>query len=557
MERLPVAYRELRLASRRGQTFWGRCAAAGLALAVAAFIVKVVGLVAPRELGLALFVGLFWTAFIVALGVGTLLVSDSISGEVREGTLGLLFLTDLRPSDVLAGKLAAGSLSSVYSLLAILPVLGLPMLCGGVGGMDYLRASLVLLLTLAWSLSLSLFLSTFRGGFQQVQTRSVAFTLLIAGGLPGIGGILQAVLLDKGFDGTSVRLLVAPLFLLSPGTTLAFSMPQVFQGWYMGYLLGVVTLAATSAGLLFATQRRLRHAWKDRPEAAGRPGIVERLRTFVRSRTLTSGNARREILDTIPFTWPNLRSRWKGWNPWIGGGVILAGWAGIGLAFGSDFFEFPAWVAMSILLHLHLKACLSNDAQRSFFDARRSGAMELLLTLPIDDRRHVQEHLLALRRNYLKPILSVLVLDAGITVWVLSGDALQNADSIEWMLSMAGRGGFLVLDSLALAHFGLWIGASTRRTQLRQEPFLIVIMGPWLVLLLMLTLGGLRGGLDFKGFLMMTLVVGAIFSLLALTYAKSRLKGDFRAAASLAPGMGATVLTDTATVADQSTGRTM
>lgn len=557
MERLPVANRELRLASRRGQTFWSRCAAAGLALAVAAFIVKVGGLVAPRELGMALFVGLFWTAFIVALGLGTLLVSDSISGEVREGTLGLLFLTDLRPFDVLAGKLAAGSLSSVYSLLAILPVLGLPMLCGGVSGLDYLRASLALLLTLAWSLSLSLFLSTFRGGFQQVQARSVAFTLLIAGGFPAIGGLLQAVLLDEGFDGATVRPLVAPLFLLSPGTTLAFSMPQASQAWNLGYLVGVATLTATSVGLLFATQRRLRHAWKDRPAAAGRPGPIERLRTFVRSRTLTSGDARREILDTIPFTWPNLRSRWKGWNPWIGGGVIVAAWTGIGLAFGPSFFEFPAWVGLSILLHLFLKACISNDAQRSFFDARRSGAMELLLTLPIDDRHHVQEHLLALRRNYLKPILSVLVLDAGITVAGLFGEALQNSDSIEGLFTMTGRCGFLVLDSLALAHLGLWIGASTRRTQLRQEPFLIVIMGPWLVLLLMLTLGGLRGGLDFKGFLVMTLVVGALFSLLALTYAKSRLKGDFRAAASLAPGMGATVLTDTATVADQSTGRTM
>jgi hypothetical protein len=203
----------------------------------------------------------------------------------------------------------------VYSLLAILPVLGLPMLCGGISGMDYLRASLALMLTLAWSLSLSLFLSTFRGGFQQVQTRSVAFTLLLAGGCPAIGGILQAVLLEKGFDGPSVRLLVAPLFLLSPGTTLAFSMPQVFQGWSMGYLAGVATLTATSVGLLFATQRRLRHAWKDRPEAAGKPGLIKRLRTFVRSRTMTSGDARREILDTIPFTWPHLRSRWKGWNP--------------------------------------------------------------------------------------------------------------------------------------------------------------------------------------------------------------------------------------------------
>jgi ABC-type transport system involved in multi-copper enzyme maturation permease subunit len=556
MERLPVAHRELRISSRKDSSFWGRCGAAGLALVVAALILKTVGQLALQETGLALFVGLFWTAFVVALGSGTLLVADSISSEVREGTLGLLFLTDLKPFDVLAGKLAAGSLSSTYCLLAVLPILGLPMLFGGVGGPDFLRASLALMLTMAWSVSLSLFLSTFRGGFQQAQTRSVGITLLIAGGCPAAGGILHALLLEEGVDGSTARMLVAPLFLLSPGTTLASSMPRVLQTAQAGYVLGVATLVASTVSLLFATQYRLRNAWKDRPEGAGSPGTLKRLLAHVRSRTVTSGATRRDILDRIPYAWPGLRSRWTTWNPWIGCCVILGSWTGLGLAIGRDFFEFPAWITLSILLHLFLKANLANDAQRSFFEARRSGAIELLLTLPVEDRRHVGEHLDALRRTFTKPFLSVLLLDVGIAIGVLLGDSLGDGDSTEWLLTMIGHVGFLVLDAVALAYLGLWIGASTRKIQLRQEPFLVVVVGPWLVLLFLLVIGG--NGLGFKSFLVMTAVVGVAFSLLALTYAKTRLAHDFRAAASLAPGTGSVPLPEPAeATTGQSTGRTM
>jgi ABC-type Na+ efflux pump permease subunit len=52
--------------------------------------------------------------------------ADSISHEKREGTLGLLFLTDLKGHDIVLGKLAATSLRGFYGLLAVFPVLAVP-----------------------------------------------------------------------------------------------------------------------------------------------------------------------------------------------------------------------------------------------------------------------------------------------------------------------------------------------------------------------------------------------------------------------------------------------
>ena len=71
-------------------------------------------------------------AFLGCLFSGVFLTADSLSGEKREGTLGLLFLTDLKGYDVVFGKLIATSLNGFYALLAIFPVLALPLVMGGV-----------------------------------------------------------------------------------------------------------------------------------------------------------------------------------------------------------------------------------------------------------------------------------------------------------------------------------------------------------------------------------------------------------------------------------------
>ena len=83
--------------------------------------------------------------------------ADCLSSEKREGTLGFLFLTDLKAYDVVAGKLASSSLSAAYGLLAVMPVLTIPMLLGGVTIWDVARLGLVLANTLFFAMSLAHF----------------------------------------------------------------------------------------------------------------------------------------------------------------------------------------------------------------------------------------------------------------------------------------------------------------------------------------------------------------------------------------------------------------
>src|SRR5439155_20551509 len=104
---LAIVDRELRVAARRPATYRIR---SGAVLATLALITwKLFNFAwqnAPvSQQGRSLFITLSVLAFAYCLLAGVRATSDCISEEKREGTLGLLFLTDLKGIDVTLGKL--------------------------------------------------------------------------------------------------------------------------------------------------------------------------------------------------------------------------------------------------------------------------------------------------------------------------------------------------------------------------------------------------------------------------------------------------------------------
>ena len=137
---LPIVERELRVAARRRGTYWTRVFAALIAICAAGWMLTLSNLgrhESPSELSRSIFMTLSSFAFLYCLVAGARNTADCLSEEKREGTLGLLFLTDLKGYDVVLGKLVATSLNSFYGLLAIFPVLAIPLLLGGVAGVQF------------------------------------------------------------------------------------------------------------------------------------------------------------------------------------------------------------------------------------------------------------------------------------------------------------------------------------------------------------------------------------------------------------------------------------
>ena len=183
MSFLPIVMRELNVTSRKPHTYWTRFWAAALISATVFFMIFANrGPIA--QLGRMMFSILSVIIFIYCLLAGVLYTADCLSEEKREGTLGLLFLTDLRGYDVVAGKLFATSIHAVYGLMAVLPLLGIALLVGGLTGTEFWHMTLVLLNTIFFSLSIGMLVSALGHLERRVTLMTFFWIIFFTLGLP-------------------------------------------------------------------------------------------------------------------------------------------------------------------------------------------------------------------------------------------------------------------------------------------------------------------------------------------------------------------------------------
>ncbi|MBC8000993.1 MAG: ABC transporter permease subunit, partial [Opitutaceae bacterium] len=169
---LPVVERELRIAARRDWTYWTRIGAAGAAFVVAVFMV-LFWMMADTG-GMGLFTTLSFFGLIICLVDGIRTTADCLSEEKREGTLGLLFLTDLSGIDVVLGKFASSALRSFYGLLATFPVLSLTLMMGGVTPGEFWAMVLALTAILFLSQSVAMWVSSVSWHERRAVTATIA-----------------------------------------------------------------------------------------------------------------------------------------------------------------------------------------------------------------------------------------------------------------------------------------------------------------------------------------------------------------------------------------------
>lgn len=155
----PLLERELKILSRQWQTWaWrtGLVSAAGLAWALPVMVGRL-----STFSGRPAFAIISICPFIYALLTGSLTTADCISREKRDGTLGLLLLTSLRPDEIIQQKLLSAAANTLLSLLAITPLFVLPVVLGGVTGTEVILLMLLVVVTCIWSCSVAALVSVF------------------------------------------------------------------------------------------------------------------------------------------------------------------------------------------------------------------------------------------------------------------------------------------------------------------------------------------------------------------------------------------------------------
>src|SRR5437773_6448932 len=295
---LPIVDRELRLAARRRTTYLARIGTAALVILIfgGLQLTQAFRLGPFFTAGQTQFFVLKWLGFLFACSAGVFLTSDALSEEKREGTLGLLFLTNIRGYDVVLGKFISHSVQAFYGLLAAFPVLALTLLAGGVSGGEFWRMMLVFCNTLFFSLSVGLLVSSISRDAMKAINGTLLLCLLFVAGLP---------LADWAVAGWNPVKFAPRLSPASPGYLFVTAGSVIMQGYWLQlglqHFLGWTFLAASSV----CTPR----AWQDKTADANASGSS--LWRFWRYGTPRGRAAlRRKLLDRDPILWLAMRDRW-------------------------------------------------------------------------------------------------------------------------------------------------------------------------------------------------------------------------------------------------------
>lgn len=435
----PVIVRELRQQARQKFTFTLRGVGAGL-MTIAAALFSFQFSFGPY-LGGWLFAGLHITLFYVIWVLVPLSASDCISRERREGTLGLLFLTPLRAREIVMAKALAHGLRAMTLLLAVLPVLTIPFILGGVSWQQASMSALVNFSAVCWALAAALVASA--GTRSSLRALVGAVTLTICAIMAH--AFTLGALTSPGifFSGNMLGFLDERLLYgMSP-----MGMNQVRAGGGMirggaGTLLhgavqgALVALLVLYGAILFAAAR-VRRTWREEPP----PQWVQNMqRTFF-----------------TPVLWRGFFKRWMRWkierNPvgWLEqrtwtGRLVTWTWFAIVISLYSAIFTdrnfFRNFSGMQMTMAWLIMGSIAASAAGSFRRERESGVLELLLVTPLSAAHIIGGRLRGLWGQFLPAVATLLV------IWMYFQSIFRRYDELGKILFFGAT--FFTLPVLGL-----------------------------------------------------------------------------------------------------------
>ncbi len=449
MTLLPILGRELRVRARNRGTYWTRFAVGlmGVVLCLQAMTAGGAGI--PFMQGRAVFNLMVGGAFVVCC-CACLMTADAISGEQREGTLSLLFLTQVKSVDVTLGKLGSIGITTLCAVVAFLPVLMIPLIAGGLTGGEAFRKGLALLDTVVFALAAGLCASAAQRQRFKAVRNATGFMVLLT------------IVPFYVFSGTSRGLfhalgLVSPLVLITSAAEAAYAGTP---GTFWSSLLIVQILAWV---LVFLAGLRLQHAIHDdvAPDIPKAPEVTksEPTHTGLGSWQPVKG-------ESTAVEWLVYRQSGISAGLWALAllGLGFNGW--VTLAFSSASgppgpFTFVFTWPLGITAGLIGGAVVAWVASRFFVAVRRTGELELFLTTPLGAQTIVSEQWQVLKRLFVWP---ALVMQAPMLPQLLGllgemrGDAGAGFFLIGKLLSL----GNAFLGAAALCWLGLWFGLRAR-----------------------------------------------------------------------------------------------
>lgn len=365
---LPVIERELRVASRKRGTFWMRVIAALVAaiIGVGFMIIMRISGSGTAGLGDALFSVLSWLALVGTLSAGLFFTADCLSEEKREGTLGFLFLTDLKGYDVAGGKMAVSSLRVSFALLAIFPVMVVTVLLGSVGGAQVFKTVLALMNALFVSLAAGVFVSSLSRSAQKALAGTLFVLLLVIFGGPAADRVIAWTRSGRYL---TLFTLASPGFVFTEAR--AWGRSEFWPALGVTQAIGWICLALAS----WLAPR----TWQEKPK---RRTVGTSQDWWRYGSTTRRAKLRASLIGVNPIEWLALRERWQGAVVWGVFTLEAAGLLALTWTQAQTAYWFM-WNGIQALGELIFFLSLVSQACRFFVETRRSGFLACVLGTPL------------------------------------------------------------------------------------------------------------------------------------------------------------------------------
>ncbi|HWN97037.1 MAG TPA: hypothetical protein VNT99_18550 [Methylomirabilota bacterium] len=387
----PVILRELRANSRRWTTYWLRLLAAAAVLLTIFLWFETTRSMA-RQPGSQVFVYMHRVVLAIVWVLVPLMMCDCISSERREGTLGLLFLTNLRARQIVCAKAFVHLLQALTLWAAIIPIIVVPLLLGGLSWKE-------ILFSFGWTLG-SLCLAAAAGiaasAASSNRTRAVISAMCLSGGFflvfaaLGCGALALAVARYFPVPGQVatvdqwIEMGAALLFGINEAWTEVFSgTTPLFQN---AAVLATFAVALVCLLLLLAVIAlaafQIRRNWQDKPKTTRQTQMEH----VFYSPMFLKGLFRRWMrwsLERNPIGWLEKRS-------WLGRIAALI-WLSVMISFASAAASYATvfsggGLSMLNALMWMLLISIAYVAAGSFRRERETGALELILVSPLRER---------------------------------------------------------------------------------------------------------------------------------------------------------------------------
>jgi hypothetical protein len=178
------------------------------------------------------------------------------------------------------------------------------------------------------------------------------------------------------------------------------------------------------------------------------------------------------------FYWLAARLRIKPAMVWGFLTFMVIWWVYVSARTGSALM-YEALVATAVILNMTLKLWVAVETGQRFGDDQSSGALELLLSTRLSVPEILRGQILALRRQFLWPLVTVVLVELFFT-----GVLMKRFHAETWRMFLTGFGGIVMLlaDIAALIWVAMCAGLTSKNANVAIIKTIVrVLLLPWLI----------------------------------------------------------------------------